>query len=100
MTRTTMNSQMALEGKWIVTFIRLSCVSLYPVAITLFVNYGTLVTCRCIEQINKASRGDLTPEELQERQVSSLSLSLSLSLSVTNVTNSGLVFSGKGHAGS
>lgn len=24
---------------------------------------------RCVEQINKASRGDLSPEELKERQV-------------------------------
>lgn len=24
---------------------------------------------RCVEQINKASRGDLTPDELKERQV-------------------------------
>jgi len=24
---------------------------------------------RCVEQLNKASRGDLTPEELKERQV-------------------------------
>jgi hypothetical protein len=27
------------------------------------------IHCRCIEQINKASRGDFTPEELKERQV-------------------------------
>lgn len=27
------------------------------------------LNCRCVEQINKASRGDLTPEELKERQV-------------------------------
>lgn len=35
-----------------------------------------LLTCnihfRCVEQINKASRGDLTPEELKERQVDTL----------------------------
>jgi hypothetical protein len=74
---------MALEGKLIVAFIRFRCITLYPVAMTSFFNNGTLVTCRCVEQINKASRGDLTPEELQERQVSSLFTPLPPSLALS-----------------
>lgn len=27
------------------------------------------IDCRCVQQINKASRGDLSPDELKERQV-------------------------------
>ena len=28
------------------------------------------ICCRCVQQINKAGRGELSPEELKERQVS------------------------------
>ena len=34
-----------------------------------FFNCQIKIICRCVEQINKASRGDLTPDELKERQV-------------------------------
>lgn len=36
-------------------------ICLYNIVLNLF--------CRCVQQINKANRGDLTPEELKERQV-------------------------------
>ena len=32
-------------------------------------NHHSIIHFRCVEQINKASRGDFTPEELKERQV-------------------------------
>jgi len=39
-------------------------------AIDLFSNLnGGSPFCRCVEQMKKTSRGDLTPEELKERQV-------------------------------
>lgn len=31
-----------------------------------------VVSCRCVEQINKANRGDLTPEEMKERQAKAM----------------------------
>lgn len=35
----------------------------------LIINCFSQLFCRCVQQINKASRGDLSPEELKERQV-------------------------------
>lgn len=31
-----------------------------------------LLSFRCVEQINKANRGDLTPEELKQRQAKAM----------------------------
>jgi hypothetical protein len=37
------------------------------------------VFCRCVEQINKANRGDISQEDLKEKQVSLLDLLFSVS---------------------
>ncbi|WRX18233.1 Tetratricopeptide repeat 1 - like 7 [Theobroma cacao] len=38
----------------------------------LIINCFSQLFCRCVQQINKASRGDLSPEELKERQAKAM----------------------------
>lgn len=52
--------------------------------------------CRCVEQANKASRGDLTPDELKERQVCLLSCNLSVKLELQTGVNYYYSFQAKG----
>lgn len=83
MTPKTKNCWMVLEGKHHMFEGRIR----EEIPLTDAENFA----CRCVEQVNKASRGDLTPEELKERQVNHLFqwlvVSLRLSLCFLNLTD-------------
>lgn len=61
------NNQELLDGvKRYIIFIFFNEDAIYCVKLSLI---AASIVCRCVGQINKASRGDLSPEELKERQV-------------------------------
>lgn len=50
---------------------------------TSITNFGWNI-CRCVEQINKANRGEISQDELQERQVSILRYTCAFSASAAS----------------
>lgn len=71
MTQTTRNCLMVLGG--IIKAYAVSVIWLFSVyCINSMLTFFLGDICRCIEQINKANRGEISQDELQERQVTIL----------------------------
>ena len=72
MTHKTRSFLMASEGtiyEYCFEISLLECAHSKLVSLSSF-NCLVKICCRCVQQINKAGRGELSPEELKERQVS------------------------------
>ena len=72
------NNQELLDGVrgYMTLCFRFLVVFLFQHYLIIIICFSQLF-CRCVQQINKASRGDLSPEELKERQVRISFMSLS-----------------------